>query len=60
VLVVAAGLAWYTSTAMLLEETSGRVVLPLGKWQRGANVPAATARGAIELGWAEPGIKKGQ
>jgi succinate-acetate transporter protein len=60
VLVVAAGLAWYTATAMLLEATSGRVVLPLGKWQRGANLPGARPRSAIELSWAEPGIKKGQ
>src|SRR5206468_1207554 len=31
VLVVSAGFAWYTATAMMLAASAGRTVLPLGK-----------------------------
>src|SRR5436305_280978 len=31
--------AFYTATAMMLASTFGRVVLPLGKFRRQANVP---------------------
>jgi succinate-acetate transporter protein len=60
VLVAVAGLAWYTGTAMMLGSAAGKVVLPLFKREHDANVPGATPTRAIQLEWAEPGIKHGQ
>ena len=60
VFVISAGLAWYTATAMMLAAAGGRVVLPLGKYKRAANVPGGKPARPIELEWAEPGVKMGQ
>jgi succinate-acetate transporter protein len=60
VLVVSAGLAWYTAAAMLLTATSGRTVLPMFKYKRAANVPGGRPIRPIELEWGEPGVKMGQ
>jgi succinate-acetate transporter protein len=60
VLVISAGLAWYTVAAMLLAATSGRTVLPMFKLKRDANVPGEKPMRPIELEWAEPGVKMGQ
>jgi len=60
VLVVSAGLAWYTATAMMLAATTGRTILPLGKFRKEANVPGRRPMEQIELEWAEPGVKMGQ
>jgi len=60
VFVVSAGLAWYTATAMLLKASYGRVVLPLGKTDREANVPGGQPTRPIQLEWGEPGVKMGQ
>jgi succinate-acetate transporter protein len=52
--VVAAGLAWYTVTAMVLHGISGKELLPtFPRHASGKTQP-------IELPWAEPGIKHGQ
>jgi succinate-acetate transporter protein len=60
VLVFSAGFAWYTVAAMLLASTTGRAVLPLGKYKKAANLPGGKLVRPIELEWAEPGVKKGQ
>ncbi|HZQ64211.1 MAG TPA: GPR1/FUN34/YaaH family transporter [Gaiellaceae bacterium] len=60
VLVFSAGFAWYTATAMMLASTFGRTILPLFKYAPQANKPGAKPAHAIELDWAEPGIKHGQ
>lgn len=60
VLVVSAGLAWYTATAMMLAFAGGRVVLPLGKYAKEANRPGGRPTQPIEYEWAEPGVKMGQ
>jgi uncharacterized protein len=60
VLVVSAGLAWYTVAAMLLAHAFGRTVLPTFKYSRAANVPGKRTTRPIELEWAEPGVKMGQ
>src|SRR5919206_1173200 len=60
VLVVSAGFAWYTATAMMLAAAGGRVVLPLGKLSRKANTPGGRVTRPIELEWAEPGVRMGQ
>lgn len=58
--VVAAILAWYTATAMMLLAGAGKVILPLGKPKQEANMPGGQPVKPMELEWAEPGVKKGQ
>jgi succinate-acetate transporter protein len=58
--VISAGCAWYVATAMMLAAAGGRVVLPLGKYNRAANIPGRKPTRPIELEWAEPGVKMGQ
>jgi uncharacterized protein len=60
VLVASAICAWYVATAMMLAYAGGRVVLPLGKYSKAANKPGGRPTRAIELEWAEPGIRMGQ
>ena len=57
--VVSSLIAWYVATAMMLEGTYRRVILPIGKI-RGANVPGREPRQAIQFMAGEPGIKVGQ
>jgi hypothetical protein len=60
VLVASAILAWYTATSIMMLASTGRVILPLGKLKKEANVPGGQPVAPIQLEWAEPGIKKGQ
>jgi succinate-acetate transporter protein len=58
-LLVSALLAFYTGSAMVLESTYKRVVLPLGK--RGEpDVPGTAGKHVIGYEMGEPGIKVGQ
>jgi succinate-acetate transporter protein len=59
-LVVAAVIAWYEAGAMLLADTFGRVVLPLGTYSREDNVPGRGGMRVVEWGLGEPGIRHGQ
>lgn len=52
--------AFYTASAMLLANTWGRTVLPLGKYSKEANVPGHHPMYPIEFATGEPGIKHGQ
>ncbi|WP_433288037.1 acetate uptake transporter [Pseudonocardia sp. CA-142604] len=56
VLLVSALLAWYLGSAMMLESTFKRAVLPVGK-RRSAHLPGAVPRNLIQY---EPGVKAGQ
>jgi succinate-acetate transporter protein len=58
--VASAILAYYVATAMMLLSGAGKVILPLGKPKKEANVPGGEPVKPIQLEWAEPGIKKGQ
>jgi succinate-acetate transporter protein len=58
--VVSAGLAAYMVLAMCLLAMTKRTILPLGHYKKEANVPGRRPLEAIELGWAEPGVKQGQ
>ena len=58
--VVSAAAAWYTASAMMLAGTSGRTLLPLGKWSKDANVPLHEPMHPIEYAPGEPGVKAGQ
>ena len=60
VFVISAILAWYTASAMMLAATAKRVILPLGKYQRDANIPGHTVTRPIQYEWAEPGVRMGQ
>ena len=60
VLVAAALLAYYVATAIMLVSGTGRVILPLGKPKKEANIPGSQPVKPIQLEWAEPGVKKGQ
>jgi succinate-acetate transporter protein len=58
--VIAAVLAWYTATAMMLLAGAGKVILPLGKPKKETNIPGGKPTKPIQLEWGEPGVKKGQ
>ncbi|MBV8080272.1 MAG: hypothetical protein JO186_07855 [Actinobacteria bacterium] len=60
VFVVSAGFAWYAVMAMVLAGTTGRAIIPLGKYKKAANVPGGHVIRPIQLEWAEPGVKQGQ
>ncbi len=60
VLIASSWLAWYTATAMMLESTFGRILLPLGKLRRAANVPGESFTVPIEFERGEPGVRHGQ
>lgn len=45
---------------MMLEGAWGRVVLPLGKVEREANIPGHTVTRPVSYEHAEPGIRMGQ
>jgi len=58
--VISAGLAAYTVLAMSLMAITKRTILPTGELKKKANLPGSQPLHAIELPWAEPGIKQGQ
>jgi succinate-acetate transporter protein len=52
--------AFYAATAMMLASTFGRVLFPLGKYRREANVPGGKQTYPIQFALGEPGVKQGQ
>jgi succinate-acetate transporter protein len=60
VLIASAILATYTAAAMMFESSYGRVIVPLGKPVKRANVPGETVTRTIEFAHAEPGVRQGQ
>jgi succinate-acetate transporter protein len=60
VFVIAAAMAWYVGTGMMLKAAAGQIVLPLFKTDRADNTPGAKPTRAIQLEWGEPGVRKGQ
>jgi succinate-acetate transporter protein len=52
--------AFYAASAMMMASTWGRVLLPLGKYRREANIPGRTPTYPIEFSYGEPGVKHGQ
>jgi len=52
--------AFYAASAMLLANSWGRTVLPVGKYSREANVPGGQPMYPIQFASGEPGIKHGQ
>jgi uncharacterized protein len=60
VLIASAVCAFYTASALMLEGTWGRVVLPLGKLRKAANLPGGRITDPIEYAAGEPGVRHGQ
>jgi succinate-acetate transporter protein len=60
IFVASAAAAWYTASAMMLENTFGRVILPLGKLKKAANMPGSSVTTPIQFAHGMPGVKKGQ
>ena len=58
--IIAAVLAWYLASAMMLEGTWKRIVLPLGKYARAANAPGTAVTRPIQYAHGMPGVKVGQ
>jgi len=56
----AAVIAFYLASAMMLEESFGRVVLPLGKYSRSANVPGSRPTEPVQYEHGMPGARVGQ
>lgn len=59
-LLVSAVVAWYTASAMLLEATYKRAVLPVGKRGAAPTIPGQRPTEPIEYQFGEPGVKAGQ
>jgi len=60
VLIASAVAATYTAGAMMLEGTFGKVVLPLGKYKKAANVPGGVVTKPFEFEHGMPGVRQGQ
>jgi uncharacterized protein len=58
--VISAGLAAYMVLAMSLTAMTKRTILPTGHFKKDKNVPGRRPLEAVELPWAELGIKQGQ
>ncbi len=52
--------AFYAATAMMMASTLGRVVFPLGKYRKEANLPGRRPSYPIQFELGEPGVKQGQ
>ncbi|HET9078097.1 MAG TPA: GPR1/FUN34/YaaH family transporter [Acidimicrobiales bacterium] len=58
--VVSAAAAWLFATALMLEQSFGRVILPLGKLSKDANVPGHMPSRPIGRPAGMPGVRVGQ
>lgn len=58
--VVAAAAAWLLAGAMVLENSFGRSIIPLGVWSARANVPGAKVTDPLAYPAGMPGVKVGQ
>jgi succinate-acetate transporter protein len=52
--------AFYAATSMMFASVFGRVIFPVGKYRRAANVPGERPTYPIQFEWGEPGVKQGQ
>ncbi|HZD87235.1 MAG TPA: GPR1/FUN34/YaaH family transporter [Gaiellaceae bacterium] len=58
--VISAASAAYMVMALLFVAATGRTILPVGAFKKDANIPGRKPMEAIQLPWAEPGVKQGQ
>lgn len=59
-LVASAAAAWYTASAMMLAESFGRTILPIGRWRVSSNVPGMRPARPMQYPLGMPGAKVGQ
>lgn len=60
VLVASAFIATYTAGAMMIAASWGRTVLPLGEYNKAANIPGRKPIDPLQYEFGEPGVKQGQ
>jgi succinate-acetate transporter protein len=58
--VVSAAAAWLLATAMMLEQSFGRTIIPLGKFSADANIPGRMATRPVGRSAGMPGVRVGQ
>lgn len=58
--VVSAAAAWLFATAMMMEQSFGRTIIPLGKLNADANIPGRVASRPVERAAGMPGVRVGQ
>lgn len=58
--VISAAAAWLMGGAMVLENSFGRSIIPVGKWAKSANVPGAKVTDPLEYPAGMPGVRVGQ
>jgi succinate-acetate transporter protein len=58
--VVSAAAAWLFATAMMMEQSFGRTIIPLGKFKADANIPGRMATRPVERASGMPGVRAGQ
>jgi hypothetical protein len=58
--VISAAAAWLFATAMMLEQSFGRVILPLGKLNKDSNVPGHAPTRPVGRSGGMPGVRVGQ
>ncbi|GLW66879.1 hypothetical protein Arub01_51230 [Actinomadura rubrobrunea] len=59
-LVISSAIALYIAAAMMMEDTFGRTILPLGKYRAEANIPGRRATRPLEYRYGQPGVRSGQ
>lgn len=58
--VISAAAAWLVGGAMVLENSFGRTIIPVGKWAKHANIPGAKVTDPIQYPVGMPGVRVGQ
>lgn len=58
--VISAAAAWLVASAMFMEESFGRTIIPIGKWARAANIPGKQPTTPIAYNAGFPGARIGQ
>lgn len=58
--VASAAAAWVFATAMMMEQSFGRTIIPLGKFNADANIPGHMPTRPIERPAGMPGVRAGQ
>jgi succinate-acetate transporter protein len=58
--VISAAAAWLVGGAMVLENSFGRTIIPMGKWAKYADVPGAKVTDPIAYPAGMPGVRVGQ
>jgi len=58
--VISAAIAWLVASAMMFESAFGRTVIPLGKWNKAANIPGRAPTTPLGYPQGMPGVRAGQ